>query len=370
MIAEAVEYAKRRGRIEPADPRWIIALAWHGAALCATGQKAEGLTLAEEAVGAARKFHGADSNVLEETQGALGWIFGGCMRDAKRALEPMREAYAISVKREAPESENRAFRQTMLTETLFQLSMHDEVERLLRETPPVPFSSAALQTAPAVFRLNWEADTRLRLGDTEKAEEIAEEAVRLMEGQKLFVVAERQYWVLASALHQNGKLERAEKFALAALEHEDVDRPATPERRAAKLLLLSWIRIDLGKHQGALEAADQALKLYSEKGALSPSARARVDFRRGRALLGLGRHHEAVEALASSNAYWVEWRKSNPTSVPAATIAYWYGQALVAAGEAARGRALIAEAKPTLATSRYARDRALVKDHPRTGKSP
>ena len=108
--------------------------------------------------------------------------------------------------------------------------------------------------------------------------------------------------------------------------------------------------------QSALELADQALVLFSKKGAPTPNELNGVQFQRGRALLRLGRHGEAVEALSASHAH----QPKDPLA------AYWYGQALIANGESVRGRALADAAAPELAASRNPLLRAVVKDHPRT----
>jgi hypothetical protein len=101
------------------------------------------------------------------------------------------------------------------------------------------------------------------------------------------------------------------------------------------------------------------LALYSERGTPKADDVSQVNYQRGRALLGLGRHKEAVEDLYASYDYL---HKSSPGSLPEARLAYWYGQALIANGESARGRALVAAATPRLAASKVQLDRVLVAD--------
>jgi tetratricopeptide (TPR) repeat protein len=152
--------------------------------------------------------------------------------------------------------------------------------------------------------------------------------------------------------------ERAETFAVASLEHGEYT-PKNASQRAWKMLRLGRIRLALGKYQSALELAEQALVLFSEKGTPRAGDVSQVNYQRGRALLGLGRNKEAVENLSASYDYL---HKSSPGSLPEARLAYWYGQVLIANGESARGNALVAAATPRLAASKVQLDRALVAD--------
>jgi len=363
-IAEAWDFGTRSGRIEPADPRRIIAMAWYGFSVCRAGQQPEGLKLGQQAVDDARKYHGSSSRATEVALGTLGFTFDECVGDPKRALEPAREAYAITVKREPPESENRSFRQSMLTNVLFELGLHDEVRQVMRETPVEASRGSGSPTTTPVLNLIYEADVYLRLGDTQTAERLAEEALLAMQVAGTQAQAERVYGVLAQALHENGKPDRAETFAVASLEH--VELVTSASGHASKLLRLGRIRLVLGKYQSALELADQALALYSEKGAPGAGQFSQVNYQRGRALLGLGRHQEAVEDLAASYDFT---HKSSPGSLAEARLAYWYGQALIANGESARGRPLVTAASPRLAASHVYLDRALVAGDGKPGKS-
>jgi tetratricopeptide (TPR) repeat protein len=118
------------------------------------------------------------------------------------------------------------------------------------------------------------------------------------------------------------------------------------------LFLLSLIRLERGNYQGAIEAAARAWAL-KETGIPYANALARVNFRRGRAFLGLGRYPEAVEALAAADAHWQK------QGAPPGATSYWYGQALIASGDRERGEAIVKAALPKLAASHMPRDRAL-----------
>ena len=54
IIGEVRDYAASNDRIQSSDPRWIVATAYHGLALCRTGDRSAGPKLAQEAVAAAR----------------------------------------------------------------------------------------------------------------------------------------------------------------------------------------------------------------------------------------------------------------------------------------------------------------------------
>ena len=221
MLTEALEAPTQGRPVDATDPRRIIAMAWQGAALCHAGQEAEGLRRTEEALDAARKFHGADSNAAEQVHGALGNLLELCTRELKRALAPTRAAYDLAVKRESPDAENRTWRQISLMRLLIMLNLLDEADEVLRESPLDVLRPGA-RTAPAVVGLMWESHVRGFLGETGKALELAEQAARLMEQQNMLALAEQVYAALSRALQRSGNYERAEEAALAAIKHEDL----------------------------------------------------------------------------------------------------------------------------------------------------
>ena len=357
MLTEALEAPTQGRPVDATDPRRIIAMAWQGAALCHAGQETEGLRRTEEALEAARKFHGADSNAAEQVHGALGTLLELCTRDLKRALAPTRAAYDLAVKRESPDAENRTWRQISLMRLLIMLNLLSEADEVARENP-LDVLRPGSRTAPAVVGLIWESHVRGFLGETEKALELAEQAARLMEQQNMVALAEQVYGALSRALQRSGNYERAEEAALAAIKHEDLGQPATPKRRAINLDRLCRIRLARGNYQGALATAEQLQALLSENGISVPEHRFNADFQRGRALAGLGRYDEAVVSLAKVYAM-----------SPGPLVALHYGRALVATGEVERGRALIAAATPKLAASRDPQVRSMVRDGPQVAKS-
>ena len=358
VLAEAREYAARSGQIDSTDPRWIAAMAWHGVALCTAGKQTEGQDLATSAVALARTHHGAESRAIEVALQCLAQMRLACLGDAKGAVAPMRESHAIAIKREPPGSINRAWQTMWLLSVLLAANQLDEIRKVLRETPmfdPTGSVSPALSWTGNYLRA-WEVLIHRRLGDPETAESVGEEAVAQMKQEDADPSIDSMlFHHFAQALYENGKYARAESFELAALkelEKDLSDDPTLPSDRAKTLLQISRIRSQRANHQGALEAADQALALFSGKGAPSAGDQAAVNGRRGRALLGLGRYTEAVEALAAADAYWQTHGGSGEAS-------YWYGKALIATGDTKRGEALVKSVLPGLAASDDPHVRAL-----------
>ena len=72
------------------------------------------------------------------------------------------------------------------------------------------------------------------------------------------------------------------------------------------------------------------------------------DVRRGEALLRLRRDSEAREQFRQVVDFWRDFDPDHPM---AAEAAWWYGHSLIATGEAAHGKAMVAEARPRLAAS-------------------
>jgi tetratricopeptide (TPR) repeat protein len=362
VLAEARQYAAQDGRIEPNDPRWITAMAFHGVATCKYGMAhqavreataTEGMELARSAVKAAQAHHGSDSRVNEIAIFALGltqWCAGG----AKSALGAMRDAYAMAIKREPPGSINRLWRTFFFIKVLFDADERAEIENVLRATPIWDPTPGALSTSPiyppSVMRL-WEATMRFSLGDTETAERLAEEALPLIEQEAGPFVVDTLYDVLAGALYENGKYARAELFASKAFGQEAKARQAI-FLSIDRLFLLSKIRLELANYEGAIEAADRAFALLPEHDSRRAYVLARANLRRGRAFLALGKHVDAVEALAANDAYWRTYDGSFYGS-------YWYGKALIASGEVKRGEGLVKAALPKLAASHMPSDRAV-----------
>jgi tetratricopeptide (TPR) repeat protein len=364
IISAAREQAALSGRVEASDPRAIVAVAAHGLALCHAGRDAEAPTMAMEAVATARRHHGNEAHVTELVLALQGDTLR-CLNDATAALEPLREAHAISARRDDLQATNRDLRRTFLLQAMLAVGKRDEARRLLEETPmrrATPDVPSNWPTATPAHMQTFESWVRHALGQSDLAEQLAEATVPLLKSENVPHLTGRLYQVLTEILHYGGKSARAEPYALgcvAEIEQGRTDFQPTPRARGNALLALADVRRALGKHELALADADRALAAFAEDGAPGDRDRASVDSVRGRALLGLGRHREALQALSSAHRHLQDRPFAN---LALARRAWWHGRALVANGESERGRALMDTMRPTLAASRFGQDRQLVAD--------
>ena len=119
---------------------------------------------------------------------------------------------------------------------------------------------------------------------------------------------------------------------------------------------LAATRLALGDAADAYTLADRAIKI-----ALRPRLQTDPDLSdlyvtQGRALLQLNRPAEALESLHKAHEFWQDF---NAQSNWAAEAAYWYGQALIANGDAIRGQQWVRQMQPRLAKSSLPLHRAL-----------
>jgi len=100
----------------------------------------------------------------------------------------------------------------------------------------------------------------------------------------------------------------------------------------------------------ALVLLDQSAAICSPdpRRPLCPGFDAQALLWRGQALLKLQRVPEARDEFQRADAFWREFDPEHPM---AAEAAWWYGHSLIASGEAARGKAMVAAARPRLAAS-------------------
>src|SRR5262249_15457590 len=99
----------------------------------------------------------------------------------------------------------------------------------------------------------------------------------------------------------------------------------------------------------------------SSKGSPREPSEADAHLLRGKALLKLGKSNEGHAAIQVAHDFWQDFEPNSPW---AAEAAFWYGQSLVAIGEAARGRRLMREVQPRLAGSFMPLHRELVQSTP------
>src|SRR5262249_14091798 len=143
---------------------------------------------------------------------------------------------------------------------------------------------------------------------------------------------------LAFAQRQLGQLTAAEgtleQIRQLTVTRDFPDRPL-PLSVVAELALL---RVEQGRPDQALNLAEKALADYATRRRPIVPFIADLQIARGRALLGLGHHGEAVDALGRADAFWRDFDSASPW---AAEAAHWLGKALVASGDAANGRRLM-----------------------------
>ena len=113
---------------------------------------------------------------------------------------------------------------------------------------------------------------------------------------------------------------------------------------------LAAVKLALGKWQEALDLSDESIvdRTVPAPPTLASPENAYDRLFRGQALLNLQRTTEAREEFRKIDAFWRDFDGEHPM---AAEAAWWYGQSLVASGEAAQGKAMIAQARPRLAAS-------------------
>jgi tetratricopeptide (TPR) repeat protein len=114
---------------------------------------------------------------------------------------------------------------------------------------------------------------------------------------------------------------------------------------------LGTAKLALGKLHEALALLDESMsnrmEVTGRREAFFPGD-AMLDVARGEALLRLRRDSEARDQFRRVVEFWRDFDPEHPM---AAEAAWWYGHSLIATGEVARGKAMVAEARPRLAAS-------------------
>jgi serine/threonine-protein kinase len=318
----------------------------YGRALCATGRFDDGLTLLREAADLARTHHGSDSRVLRIalTNWAVGlFVFG----DLRRSIEAQREAHAIAVLLEPLGNPNRAGYATDLAFVLNAARRPHEAMHFLEEAAQArkAWPSGAIRDARDWWGMRHLAFTYVNLGETERAQQIAKVLLQQVDTEKYGDLLISILWDLARAIRMSGNAAEAEPIA---------ERLVSRVRADSRILSngigfvgeLGMVKLELGKVEEAFALLDEAKGL--KRRSLWIPTDAAVHLALGRALLELQRAAEAQTLFAKVDAFWREFDPDHPL---AAEAAWWLGQSLVATGEPARGKALLAEARPRLAAS-------------------
>jgi serine/threonine protein kinase len=159
----------------------------------------------------------------------------------------------------------------------------------------------------------------------------------------------------ALALRLDGQGRQAADLAGAALRQAPQGQSG-PRTGAGLRVALAQALLDTGQAQAARPLLVEALDQYqAAQVVLSPLvADALVGL--GRADLDLASPQSALAPLKRAHEFW---RQFDPDNLWAADTAYWYGRALLAAGEPDAGRGLIAPARARLLRSPFVMHRQL-----------
>jgi len=321
----------------------------YGMQLCQIGRNSEGFRLLRESAEQARTHHGPDSRVLSLAlmRWALGALASG---DLNHAIKLGREAYAIAEAAEPLGSLGRTAAANNLGWSLLLAFRPHEALPLFEEMAlaygNLPAESIRGRTW---YTQHWVQRATLLLGDTDRARQLAEDLLQQAEGPLANPWrAGIARWDLVRALRMEGRADAAEPVA-ERLVAETTSSHGT-EVVAARIAELAAVKLALGKWVEALVLLDQSAAICSPdpRRPLCPGFDAQALLWRGQALLKLQRVPEARDEFQRADAFWREFDPEHPM---AAEAAWWYGHSLIASGEAARGKAMVAAARPRLAAS-------------------
>ena len=127
---------------------WIVATAYHGLRCAGPGISRRNSS-SHSKPSLRRACTTAPDSRAAERASKRSWSGRTCAwANTSSALSPLREAYAISLRRDAPDSANRGSSDGCISSTFcLELEMPEQVRQVLRETPPIraiPGSPAAL----------------------------------------------------------------------------------------------------------------------------------------------------------------------------------------------------------------------------------
>jgi eukaryotic-like serine/threonine-protein kinase len=161
-------------------------------------------------------------------------------------------------------------------------------------------------------------------------------------------------------------------FAAALATQEEVQRQigsttSTAWDRAPVLAEIGMDQLGLGQPQRALDAFEEAFRLYEEVQLLPSPARTDILVGLGRARLALGRAADALAPLEEADAFWRDFDAENRW---AGEAALWLGRCYVALGRKADADAALTRAERILVRSLIPADAALVALARERGRRP
>jgi eukaryotic-like serine/threonine-protein kinase len=352
VIEPAYRQAQESALIVEGHPVMIRAQGVYGSTLVGLGRMEEGLRLLRDSVELARTHHGSDSQLIGNalSDAALATFLAG---DYKRFIQLRREAYAIVAAAEPPGSSRRGRFALDLAMPLVGAFRPHEALPLLDEF------KLAIEKLPAGVgrtRSEWtlkhfELSALMFMGETKRARRLAEELLEESKGRMgaALLVGWAQ-WDLFTVMRIDGEAQGAEAIGDKLVAASRGDYRLADDRHYF-MSDLAAVKLALGKWQEALDLSDEAIvdRTVPTPPTLASPENACDRLFRGQALLNLQRTAEAREEFRKIEAFWRDFDGEHPM---AAEATWWYGQSLVASGEAAQGKAMVAKARPRLAASR------------------
>ncbi len=346
-IEPLYQSAVEKKRIGASHPAMIEAKSAYGLALCQAGRPLEGMPLLHDAVALARTHHGPKSNT---TEGALRTLAEALIQagDLQQSIRVYREAHSLAAAREPLHSLYRSNLAYGLSWVLIGARRPNEARAIVEEAAVATESlpEGSLREGRALWHQYRFAHLYTALGEAKLAQPLLEELIPQAEKKQIGTLLTRLQWTLIKALLDNGDPVRAEALARQLFEQQRANNPGVD--LGPFLVDLAQARLAQGAASDAVALADEAIASRRRYSTAWLPLDADLHLIRGRALLKLDRALQARESLAQSDAFWREFDAQNPW---AAEAAYWYGHSLIATGETARGRHLVAQMWPRLAAS-------------------
>ncbi len=351
VIEPAYRQAQDSALITVGHPIMIRAQEVYGSTLVGLGRTEEGLRLLRDSVELARTHPGSDSQLLSNalSGAALATFLAG---DYKRFIELRREAYAIVAAAEPPGSSRRArFALDLAMPLVGAFRPHEALPLLDEFKLAVEKMPAGIGRTRSEWTLkHFELNALMFMGETKRARRLAEELLEESKGRMgaaLLVGWAR--WDLFTVMRIDGEAQAAEAIGDKLVAESRGDYRLADDRHYF-MSDLAAVKLALGKWQEALDLSDESIvdRTVPAPPTLASPENAYDRLFRGQALLNLQRTTEAREEFRKIDAFWRDFDGEHPM---AAEAAWWYGQSLVASGEAAQGKAMIAQARPRLAAS-------------------
>jgi tetratricopeptide (TPR) repeat protein len=346
--------ARESPQLGPGHPTMLRVHASYGLLLCKTGRCKDGLKMLRDNVDLARTHHGPNSRVLGDALMSLSTGIFYVFRDYKEFIALRREAFKIAAATEPIGSLRRSAIAQALAHPLVGVQRPLDVRPLLEEMKHgrENLPEGTMRTMVTWWLGTFEGWDFMLLGDTGRALDIFNGLLLKAEGPEGNIgrVIQTRFNI-AWALRLAGDAAAAEPI----LEHSLalIRRRLDTEYFDIRYDIgeLGTAKLALGKLHEALALLDESMsnrmEVTGRREAFFPGD-AMLDVARGEALLRLRRDSEARDQFRRVVEFWRDFDPEHPM---AAEAAWWYGHSLIATGEVARGKAMVAEARPRLAAS-------------------